>query len=84
MNKFRKFCGIVGAVLCSAPLIAAEGDMDITPATDVLTKMKGAIESYWTQAEPFIIAVVGLVVVSALIWAGVRLFKGGASKISGR
>lgn len=84
MNRFRKFCTAFGAVLCGAPLFAAEGDIDITPATTLLTKMKAAIESYWTQAEPFLIAVVGLVVVAALIWAGVRLFKGGASKISGR
>lgn len=85
MNRlFRISCVTVGAVLCSTPLLAAEGDIDITPATGLLTKMQTAIESYWTSAEPFLIAVVGLVVVAALIWAGVRLFKGGASKISGR
>lgn len=84
MNKFRKVWLAVAGVACGLPLLAAEGDIDITPATDVLTKMKTAIQSYWDQAEPFIISVVGLVVVAALIWAGVRLFKGGASKISGR
>lgn len=66
------------------PVLAAEGDIDITTATGVLTKLQTAIEGYWTAAQPFILAVVGMVVVAALIWAGVRLFKGGTSKISGR
>lgn len=64
--------------------LAAEGDIDITVATGTLDKLKTAIDSYWTAAQPFILGVVGMVVVAALIWAGVRLFKGGTSKISGR
>lgn len=83
MNKFSRLLAFAGA-LAGLPALAAEGDIDITPATGVLTKLQTAIQAYWTAAEPFIVSVVGIVVVAALIWAGVRLFKGGTSKISGR
>lgn len=84
MYKFSRVLLAFGGAVAGLPVLAAEGDIDITPATGVLTKLQTAIESYWTAAEPFIVSVVGLVVVAALIWAGVRLFKGGTSKISGR
>lgn len=82
--SFRRAFALAGAFVLSLPLFAAEGDIVITPATDVLTKMQTALTSYWDAAQPFIVAIVGIVVVVALIWAGVRLFRGGASKISGR
>lgn len=83
---FRRATLAVGACFCGLPLLAQDAStaIDITPATDVLDAMKDALNSFWESAEPFIITVVGLVVVAALIWAGVRLFKGGASKVSGR
>lgn len=84
MNKFSRCLLAFGGAVAGLPVLAADGDIDITPATGVLTKLQTAIESYWAEAEPFIVSVVGLVVVAALIWAGVRLFKGGTSKISGR
>lgn len=83
-NSFRKACLMAGGVLGCVPLFAAEGDIDITGATTVLTKMQTAVESYWTAAQPFVIAIVGIAVVVSLIWAGLRLFRGGTSKISGR
>lgn len=83
MSKFSRLLAFAAAAV-GLPALAAEGDIDITPATGVLTKMQTAVESYWTSAEPFIVAIIGIVVVASLIWAGVRLFKGGTSKISGR
>lgn len=75
----------LAVMMAGLPVLAeGEGNIDISAATGVLTKLKTAIESFWTEAEPFIVSVVGLVVVAALIWAGVRLFKGGTAKISGR
>lgn len=86
MNKFSRFLLAFGGAVAGLPVLAEDGAgaIDISPATGVLTKMTTAVESYWSSATPFITAVVGIVVVAALIWAGVRLFKGGTSKISGR
>lgn len=89
MNKFivhnyRRALALLVGVGVFPALAAAEGNIDVTAATDVLNKLQNALNTYWEAAQPFVVAIVGIVVVASLIWAGVRLFRGGTSKISGR
>lgn len=74
----------LGAVLgLSAPALAQEGSgttIDLTFATDIMTSLSTAVTTFLTSAKPFLITILGVVVVVTLAWVAVKWFRKGTNK----
>lgn len=84
MNKFIARASAAVAVVFSCACAIAEDNanaIDITTATGALDTMKTAVTSYWTAAQPVLVAVIGIALVATLIWVGYKLLRKGANKI---
>lgn len=55
--------------------------IDITAATGALDSMQTAVESYWTAAQPVVVAIIGIALVATLLWVGYKLIRKGSNKI---
>lgn len=79
-SKVLALAGILGL---SAPALAqGSGDstIDLTFATDLMTSLSTAVTSFLTAAKPFLITILGVVVVVTLVWVAVKWFRKGTNK----
>lgn len=74
MKKFIGRCSAFAASFLPVPLLAAEGDYDISLASDFLTKAQTAITTFWTDNKVAILAILGFIVSFSILWLCVKLW----------
>ena len=95
MKKFTSFCRFVcrkakalafGLAVafgfCAVPAHAAagEGDIDISLASDLATKLNTAITTFWTDNKTVLITILSIGVGIALALLVYKIFKRGTSR----
>lgn len=79
VNKFKAFMASALSV-CGFPLLAAEGDFDVSIASQFLTKASSAITTFWTDNQATILTILGIIVGLSVLWMIVKIFRKATSK----
>lgn len=64
----------------SAHAEGASGEIDVSFANDLATKLQTAITTFWTDNKQIIISIIGVGVVLSLAWLVYRIFRKGTSR----
>lgn len=93
MKKFTSFCRsvcrnakrfafaiAVALGFCAVPARAAEGDLDISLASDLATKLNTAVTTFWTDNKAVLITILSIGVGIALALLVYKIFKRGTSR----